>query len=362
MRAALRLAALRGAAGGARGGAGLRRAWPARACRGAAAVPQPSRGSAPVQPAWVGGGALVPEGPLGAGSLAHLQEQAGFLPRPEAFDERLKPGFRGVKALFVFFLCNAVPLAAVLWYLREQRASRSQLSLGALPAQPEDVAAEVMRVVRTAGVCFLVQEETSPGSGNGSVVRVDPHTPEGTAYVPPTEPLPLVPHMERNDLTDIFESPPVNGLGFIHFAVSRNSSIGRALAAGHRRAGLLYMSHTRGAYCSVGGQISVLTDAESRRRYWKNLWSLSFPVALEATVRPVAPSAAGPSGAAPAAQADPHPAWQNPDYLLVRLAVAEATLRPAVDGPGRWDARRIVRRSDMGEAKWDLLVAPVAPL
>lgn len=32
-------------------------------------------------------------------------------------------------------------------------------------------------------------------------LRVDPHPPEATAYVPPTGPLPIVPQMERNFLT-----------------------------------------------------------------------------------------------------------------------------------------------------------------
>lgn len=333
--------------------------------RAAASVPQPS--SAPVQLAWASaGGALSPDGLHGGGSLAQLQERAGFLPRPEEFDERLKPGFRGAKALLVFFLCNAMPLVAVLWYLREQRANRSQLSLGVLPADAEDVAAEVMRVIRTSGISFLMQEDTPAGAGNGGILRVDPHAPEGSAYIPPTEPLPLVPQMERNDLTDIFESPPVAGLCFIHFAVSRNSPFGTAILAGHRRASLLYVSNTRGAYCTIGGQISVLSDPESRRHYWKNIWASSFPAAIADIARPGAPSAAAPAqGAAPPAEVQAPPLWQNPDYILVRLAVAEATLRPALDGPGRWDSRRILRRSDMdgrtaeGGAKWTL-AAPAA--
>lgn len=317
-------------------------------------------------------GIVLPPGAGGASSLAELSERAGYIPRPEAHDERLKPGFRGATKLFIFFLFNAVPLSALLYYLREQREKRSQMSLLALPSSAEDVAAEALRAIRTSAVCFLLQPEpvnaaaaASPlASAGGSVLRVDPHPPEGTAYVPPTEPLPLVPQLERNVLTDIFESPPTSGLGFIHFAVSRSSVPGAAAVAGDRRASLLYVSHARGAYCTVTGQVSVLSDIETRRRYWKTAWTGSFVGAADgATPANIAPA---PSAAGKRPDKDenaPPPSWAHSDYLLIRLAVNEVTLHALVDGPDRWQQRR-ARRVDEGRGaavgdaggKWTLVL------
>lgn len=274
-------------------------------------------------------------------NLAGLADRAGFVPKPEAFDKRLEPGFRGGKALFTFFLLNAIPFGGLLYYLREQSSQRAQFSLLALPSSADDVVGEALRIVRTAATCFLVQQPSSEYAG---VLRVDPHPPEGTAFAPPTEPLPLVPNMERNVLTDLLESPVVPGLGFIQFAVSANSSFGRQVAAGHRRASLLYTSNSRGAYCTISGQLSVLADPESRRRYWKNAWFMSFPPLPSPAPLGAVVSAAG-KPSAPSTDETPQP-WLHPDYILVRLAVDEATLHTVVDGPQRWEQRRVVRQQE----------------
>jgi len=282
-------------------------------------------------------------GRRGAGgtALTGLAERGGFLPRPDAFDESLKPGFRGGRALLAFFLCNAVPFGAALYYLREQRTQRAQLAMTALPSAPDEVASEALRVVRTASDCFLVQAGGAPGA-----LRIDPHGPEGSAYVPPSGPLPLLPQMERNAVTDILESPHVPGLKFVHFAVSRGSAAAAPLMAGDRRASLLYVSGTRGAYCTVSGQLSVLDDVESRRRYWRSPWAAAF-----------LPGEAEPAG--PGQEAAPP--WLHRDYLLLRLSIGEVSLQATVDGPQRWEQRR-VRRCDgrTGEepgAEW----ATIAP-
>lgn len=305
--------------------------------------------------------ALAPEGQLPQ-TLAQLSQTSGLLPRPEIDDERLKPGFRGGKALAIFFLLNAVPFGGLLYYLRAERDRRAEMSLMALPAQPEDVAAEAQRVVRTAATCFMLKPVGTSAAGAGAAtgaaltVRVDPHPPEGTAYVPPTEPLPLVPQLERNDITDIFESPTVAGLDFIHFALSRSSPSGASVLAGDRQASLLYVSHARGAYCTIIGQMSVLADADSRRHYWKGPWASSFPLLQQAspTVSAV-PSAGSVSGTSAERLLPPAP-WANSDYLLVRFAVSEVCLGVLVEGPQRWDERRIQRlderRAGEGGRKW----------
>ncbi|CAE7449803.1 kdelr2 [Symbiodinium natans] len=167
-------------------------------------------------------------------SLTALSERAGYVPRPPLPEEDPKPGFRGGKALFIFFLCNAVPFAALMYYLREQRTQRTQMALLSLPSLPEDIAAEVLRVTRTSSVCFLLQDAEATANRVAGTLRVDPHAPEASAYVPPTEPLPLVPQLERNFLTDLVESPAVSGLGFVHFAVAKASPEGRAVAEGRR--------------------------------------------------------------------------------------------------------------------------------
>eukprot|EP00435_Cladocopium_sp_Y103_P019326 s3681_g4.t1 len=164
-------------------------------------------------------------------SLSELSERAGFVPRPPEPEKDPKPGFRGGKALFIFFLCNAVPFSAIMYYLREQREKRTEMAMLVLPKAPEEVAAEVLRVIRTAAVCFLLQDSQA---ATGNALRVDPHPPEATAYVPPTGPLPIVPQMERNFLTDMLESPAVVGLGFVHFALSRHSQEAQAIMAGRR--------------------------------------------------------------------------------------------------------------------------------
>jgi len=310
-----------------------------------------------------GGDAVSLEGVAGETSLEQLSERAGFVPRPDVYDEKIKPGFRGGKALLIFFLCNAMPFTALVYYLREQAETRAQMSIGALPRDADEVATEVLRVIRTSSTCFLLADGDAKGGGAaGGVLRIDPHAPEGTAFVPPTEPLPLVPHIERNDLTDLLESPKVPGLGFIHFAVARSSSAGKSILAGHRRASLLYNSTTRGGYCQIQGQISILSDPESRRHYWKGLWSYSFPPPPPpAAVRPGAPSAA-PAAAQAAEVPEVAPPWTSEEYLLLRLAVSEASLQASIDGPQRWESRRIARRADAGAsdgeaAKWQFVAS-----
>lgn len=218
-----------------------------------------------------------------------------------------------------------------MYYLREQREKRTELAMLTLPRAPEEVAAEVLRVIRTSAVCFLLQDSQVASHA----LRVDPHLPEATAYVPPTGPLPLVPQMERNFLTDLLESPQVLGLGFLHFALQRTSPEAQAILQGRRKAALLYVSHTRTAYCTITGQLSILTDPDCRRRYWKPSWSLCFakqqPEEAEGTVEP----------------------WQSQDYVLVRFAIDQASLQSVVDTSLRWDARHIKRIPGREGAHWE---------
>eukprot|EP00971_Amphidinium_carterae_P020216 398351-Amphidinium_carterae.1 len=59
--------------------------------------------------------------------------------------------------------------------------------------------------------------------------------------------------------------------------VFRKSGYGRMFElTGSRQARLMYMSSTRGGYCSVYGALSVVSDADSRRHYWKNHWAAAF--------------------------------------------------------------------------------------
>jgi len=139
-------------------------------------------------------------------------------------------------------------------------------------------------------------------------------------------------------ITDVLESPSTPGIGFVHFALSRNSSAGRAVLAGDRQAHLMYLSGTRGAYCTVSGQLSVLSDPESRRRYWKSFWAFSFPVESQA---PAAQPAAKEQTSQMLPEA-PSP-WSASDYLLLRLAVTDISLHAMVDGPQRWQGRRVRR-------------------
>lgn len=269
-------------------------------------------------------------------SLAELAERGSFLPKPELFDERLKPGFRGGRALFIFFLCNALPFGGLLYYLREKREERSRLSLSAVPSTSEDLAAEALRIIRTAAICFLVPQ--CGDLAGRDLLHVDPHPPEATAFVPPSEPLPLVPSLERNIVTDLLESPSAAGLGFIQFALSRKSTLGAAVLAGERRGDLLYVSHVRGAYCTVTGQVSVLADREARRRYWKGSWASSFPLAIAANDEVKSGQEVQP--------------WTQPDYLLIRLAVTEVSVHAITDGPQRWHCRKVRRQHGVcGESK-----------
>jgi len=266
-------------------------------------------------------------------SLSELSERAGYVPRPQEPETDPKPGFRGGRALFIFFLCNAIPFSAIMYYLREQREKRTEMAMLSLPKAPEEVAAEVLRVVRTAAVCFLLQDAEA---ATGNALRVDPHPPEASAYVPPSGPLPLVPQMERNFLTDLLESPAVAGLGFIHFALSRRSQEAQAILAGRRKAALLYVSHTRAAYCTITGQLSILPDPDCRRRYWKPSWSWCF----------TAP-------AADAQQEEAPEPWRSEDYVLVRFAIDQASLQSVVDTALRWDARHVKRVPGNEGPRWE---------
>lgn len=287
-------------------------------------------------------------------SLGALSQRSGFLPKPEVVEQTAKTDFRGRRALLIFLLVNAIPFGGFIYYLREQRAERAQLSLLSLPLSAGDVVAEALRIMRTASSCFFQRH----GDGSGDVLLVDPHNPEATAYAPPTGPLPILPEEERNAFTDVFESPSSVGLGFVHFAVSQNSSAGQAVLAGDRQASLMYLSPAREAYCTVNGQLSVLSDPESRRRYWKSIWGSSFP-------SQPAPSRAHASTQSATAAAEAPPPWSAPDYLLLRLAVTEVSLHAMGAGPQRWQARQ-ARRVESGdgaaggEAKWSLVVPGAA--
>lgn len=221
--------------------------------------------------------------------------------------------------------------------MREQRDERARLTLNAVPSSAEDIAAEALRVIRTVAVCFLVPN--SAGLCSRDLLRVDPHFPEASAFVPPTEPLPLVPQLERNIVTDLLEAPSSVGLGFIHMAVSRKSALGAAAIAGDRTGSLLYVSHARGAYCIVTGQVSILTDPHSRRRYWKGSWAASFPMLPKTDVT-------GDAG-----QTFP---WMQDDCILIRLAISEVSVHAMTDGPQRWHCRTVQRQHALnGEtAKW----------
>lgn len=298
-----------------------------------------------------GSGDVLPH--VGTTSLGNLSDRSGFLPKPEVIEHQKKTDHRGKRALALFFLCNAIPFGGLLYYLREQREERAQLSLSSLPLSASDVVAEALRCMRTASSCFFQRH----GDASGDVLLVDPHQPEAMAYVVPTTPLPILPQEERNAFTDIFESPSYVGLGFVHFAVSRNSSAGKAVLAGDRQAHLMYLSPQREAYCTVNGQLSVLSDPETRRRYWKSVWAFSFP-----NEPPPSKANVSTSGAPAAVPEAPSP-WLAADYLLLRLAVNEVSLHTIGDGPSRWQARR-ARRVDKGkgsadDAEWSL-VAPGA--
>jgi len=287
---------------------------------------------------------------VGGTSLGELADRSSFLPKPEVYNEEVKQGRKGLRALFLFFLCNSVPLSAFLYYLREQRSERAQMSLLSLPLSAGDVVAEALRVMRTSSSCFFQRH----GDASGDVVMVDPHQPEGTAYAAPTQPLVMLPEIERNAFTDVLESPSSIGLGFVNFAVSRKSSAGQAVLAGNRQAHLMYLSPTREAYCTVNGQLSVLSDPESRRRYWKSIWAFSFPTEASPPV-----AAAVPGQSPPAAAEAPSP-WLAADYLLLRLAVTEVSLHAMGAGPQRWQARQARKLEKGAEAEWSL-VAPGVP-
>ncbi|CAK9099082.1 Protein ILITYHIA [Durusdinium trenchii] len=90
-------------------------------------------------------------------------------------------------------------------------------------------------------------------------------------------------------------------------------------------------SFLRGA----GKRLSILTDPDCRRRYWKPSWSLCFakqqPEEAEGTVEP----------------------WQSQDYVLVRFAIDQASLQSVVDTSLRWDARHIKRIPGREGAHWE---------
>lgn len=286
---------------------------------------------------------------VGGTSLGQLSERSGFVPKPDFFEPEVKSDHRGKRALLLFLLCNAIPFGALVYYVREQRAERAQMSLLALPLSAGDVVAEAVRIMRTSSSCFFQRH----GDASSDVLLVDPHHPEASVHATPTGPLPLLPDEDRNAFTDIFEFPSSVGPGFVHFAVSRNSSAGQAVLAGDRQAHLMYLSPTREAYCTVNGQLSVLSDPDSRRRYWKSVWAFSFPSES-------APAKEQSQAGVPEA---PTP-WTAADYLLLRLAVTEVSIHAMGAGPQRWQARRARRESGSsrtGEgAEWSLVVPGAA--
>lgn len=267
------------------------------------------------------------------------RERSGFLPQPQPMEPEVQKGFRGGRALFIFFLVNAVPVGYVVYYIRDQRAQREEEMLMNLPVAPEDIAAEALSIVRTSPLCFCLL--------GGDVVRIDPHTPEPSVMTLPQGDLPLMPGLEKSPLTDIFmaERPDGCPLSIVHFALPKSQAHAESIRKGERKASLLYSSLSRGAYCVVEGTLSFIDDPELRRHYWRRQWAATLPFAA-----PMKEEKAD-NGAAEELSRQP---WECADYALVRLTVSGVSLRQMVADPQCWQSRNVKRLVSDGEksAKW----------
>lgn len=264
--------------------------------------------------------------------LPTARERAGFLPQPQPMEPEVQKGFRGGKALFIFFLVNAVPAGYVVYYIRDQRAQREEQMLMALPVAPEDVASEALYVARTSPLCFCLL--------GVDLVRIDPHAPEDAVMTLPQGDLQFVPQLEKSPLTDIFTAEKSTGqpLSVIHFALPRSSAYAESIHSGHRKAKLLYSSQSRGAYCLVEGTLSFIDDPELRRHYWRRQWAATLPFAAPADNN----------------RTDSPMPWECADYVLVRMMVSGISLRPLVADPQCWQSRDVQLVPSDGDkpAKW----------
>lgn len=275
------------------------------------------------------------------------RERAGFLPQPQPMEPEVQKGFRGGKALFIFFLVNAVPVGYMVYYIRDQRAQREEEMLMNLPIAPQEVAAEALFIARTSPLCFCLL--------GGDVVRIDPHTPEPSVMTLPQGDLPLVPGFEKSPLTDVFtaERPEGCPLSIVHFALPKSQAHAESIRKGQRKATLLYSSPSRGAYCLVEGSLSFVDDPELRRHYWRRQWAATLPFLAPQATKGAAKKEVTKTDKAVEAEAS-RPAWECADYALMRFTVSGVSLRPMVANPQCWQSRNVKLQVSDGQnaAKW----------
>lgn len=210
-----------------------------------------------------------------------LQDVATLQPRPPAIiEEPPARGFRGYKPLAVFLLCNALPLAAAVWYMRtaveRKKTEETELQTTA------DVLREASAVVRTSGAVFCLSV-----GGAIEAQKVEPHFPEkGTVRL--SEALDSFPALQNvSAAQEVLAERPGGNSPFqvVHFAVSGDSALIRRMSEDERRVSLLYHSPSRGKSLVLQGMAVLVDDPGLQQYYWKSRWAeLKRPVLLKVYV------------------------------------------------------------------------------
>lgn len=210
--------------------------------------------------------------------------------------------------MFAFFLLNAVPVSAAVWYFRQQKEELVQNMVRSLPSVSADVIRESMRVMRSAPHPMLVFGERA------SVFRIDPHPPGSVVLLPNvTDDKNAI----DNALSDLFTTDANDAIPLraIHFCMSKASFGTIREATSHA---LVYTSPSRQGYVTLRGKVAAIEDASLRERLWKRHWhSLVAPF-----------------------DGEPH---QNPDYVLVRMVPDEVRFQSMAV---QWDASTVRRDAD----------------
>uniref|UniRef100_A0A0G4HL28 Uncharacterized protein n=1 Tax=Chromera velia CCMP2878 TaxID=1169474 RepID=A0A0G4HL28_9ALVE len=212
-------------------------------------------------------------GPSPTVATGPAQAVASFFPKPEMPPQSEKKTGWGGRKFLIFVACNAVPVGVGIWMFKQASDERKAALEVSLPMDVEGALAQAEKVIlANPTVTCLFNVEGFP-----SAVRVEPHAPEKSAMR--LQEGQVVKGMANNILTDIFTAETSSfelPLNFVHFAASRNSSLGPFLE-GDRRVSLEYRSAESDFFVTLQGVAVVVDSPEARRHYWRARWGASLP-------------------------------------------------------------------------------------
>ena len=218
------------------------------------------------------------------------------------------------KPILLFTAANALPAGALVYYLQQSiEARQNELMRVAelLEIPPTEAVSRIESICRSsANTLLLTSEGISP---------ILPHMPESALLVLTSDE--IVDNVDQTipGTADLFDSITASRdakssspLSFVHFGLSKNSSIAQRLL--HKKDRNMSLVYNGGALSdmsvSVTGTAMVVEDERLRRFYWRDRWASYIP---------------------------------RDDYILVKLVPTEARINSLNGGEALVDGLRFAR-------------------